>query len=143
MRRSLIAALFVLASLTAFAQGSKAPAQTASKTVEQRANDITQGMATHLRLTPEQTQKVGKINLTSMKKAEKVLTKYKNDPRKVAAEMDVINQTRLSLIKDVLTPLQFAQYQQRREEKMGVPKEAQSNPASRQEGSRYNEQYNN
>ena len=58
--------------------------------------------------------------------------------------MDAISDTRLSLIKDVLTPLQFSQYQQRREEKMGVPKEAQTFPASAGQGSSgYNEQLNN
>lgn len=143
MRKALLAAVFVFATLNTFAQGSKAPAQATSKTVEQRATAITQSMASNLRLTPEQFKKVNEVNLTSMKQADKVLVKYKNNPKKLAAEMDVISQTRLSLIKDILTPLQFAQYQQRREEKMGVPKEAQSNPAIRQESSRTQEQYNN
>ena len=143
MKKALLAAVFILATATAFAQGPKAVAQSAPKTVEQRAADITNSMAKHLRLTPEQTKEISKVNLTSMKQAEKVLTKYKNDPKKVAVEMDAINQTRLSYIKDILTPLQFAQYQQRREEKMGVPKEAQSNPAINQQGSRYQEQNNN
>ena len=140
MRKAFLAAVFVFASIAAFAQGAKAPAQSAPKAVEQRAADITSGMAKHLRLTPEQAKQVGEINLNSMKQADKVLKQYKNDPKKAAAEMDVISQSRLSLIKDVLTPQQFAQYQQRREEKMGVPKEAQSNPAARQGGAGYYEQ---
>ena len=58
--------------------------------------------------------------------------------KKLAEQVDIINQSRLSQIKDVLTPQQFAKYQQRREEKLGVPKEMQSNPAARQQGSSYN-----
>jgi len=145
MKRSVLAVLFVFATITAFAQTTKAPAKAAATgpTVEQRATAITQSMATNLRLTPEQFKKVNEINLNSMKLADKMLKKYKNDPKKLAAEMDVISQSRLSLIKEVLTPLQFSQYQQRREEKMGVPKEIQSNPASRQDNPRVQEQYNN
>ena len=143
MRRSVLAVLFVFATITAFAQATKAPAKPAGPTVEQRATAITQSMATNLRLTPQQFKAVNEINLNSMKLADKVLKKYKNDPKKLASEMDVISQSRLSLIKEVLTPLQFSQYQQRREEKMGVPKEAQSNPASRQDNPRVQEQYNN
>ncbi|WP_162425877.1 hypothetical protein [Pontibacter pudoricolor] len=144
MRKALLAAVFVFATITAFAQVQKAPAQSAPKTVEQRAADITAGMARNLRLTPEQTKKVAEINLVSMKEADKVFKKHKNDPKKVASEMEIITETRLSRIKDILTPLQFSQYQQRREEKMGVPKEAQTFPASGGQGSSgYNEQYNN
>ena len=143
MKKLLLAAVFAFATATTFAQGSKTPAQSAPKTIEQRASDITTSMAKHLRLTPEQAKAIGKINLTSMKQAEKVREKYKKDPRRVVAEMDAIAQGRLSLIKDVLTPLQFTQYQQRREEKMGVPKEAQSAPGSNQQSPRSQEQYNN
>lgn len=143
MRKALLAAVFVFATITAFAQSPRS-AQSAPKPVEQRAADITAGMAKHLRLTPEQTKKVADINLTSMKEADKVLKKHKSNPQKVASEMEIITETRLSRIKDVLTPLQFSQYQQRREEKMGVPKEAQTFPASgTQGGTRYNEQNNN
>ncbi|MEJ8757064.1 hypothetical protein WG947_08660 [Pontibacter sp. H259] len=141
MKRSVLAFLFVFATIGAFAQTTKAPV--GNQTIEQRATAITQSMATNLRLTSEQFKKVNQINLNSMKLADKVLKKYKNDPKKLATEMDVVSQSRLSLIKEVLTPLQFSQYQQRREEKMGVPKEAQSNPATRQESSRVQEQYNN
>ncbi|NDK55891.1 hypothetical protein [Pontibacter fetidus] len=141
MRKAFLAAVFVFATLTTFAQGTKS--QAPAKSVEQRATAITQSMATNLRLTPEQFKKVNEVNLSSMKQADKVLAKYKSNPKKLATEMDIISQTRLSLIKDILTPMQFAQYQQRREEKMGVPKEAQSNPAIRQESSRTQEQYNN
>lgn len=89
-------------------------------------------MVKNLRLTPKQATELKDINRNSMRHAEETRTKYKADPRKLAEQMDIISQTRLSQIKDILTEQQFAQYQSRREEKMGVPREAQSNPASRQ-----------
>lgn len=143
MRKAFLAAVFIFASVATFAQAPQASAQVNDKVLIQRAADITNGMVKHLRLTPEQAQRVSEINLTSMRQAEQAKVKFKKNPKKTAAQMQIISETRLSLIKDVLTPQQFTQYQQRREEKMGVPKEMQSNPASRQEGSRYNEQYNN
>ncbi|MBB6610749.1 hypothetical protein H7F15_06845 [Pontibacter sp. Tf4] len=143
MRKIFFAALLVFVSATAFAQGPKNPAQSAPASLEQRATAITNGMVKHLQLNPEQARRLAEVNLNSMKMAEEAKKKYKKDPKKVVAQLDAISETRLSLIKDILTPQQFAQYQQRREEKMGVPNEIKSNPASRQEGSRYNEQYNN
>lgn len=140
MKRLAFALIFVFATTASFAQGTAPqkqqakPAQEAPKTLEQRADEITAGMAKHLRLTPEQAIKIKAINLTSMQNAEKAKETYQKEPRKIVQQMDIISQTRLSQIKDVLTPLQFQQYQQRREEKMGVPKEAQSNPTSRQGG---------
>ena len=137
MKRIFVALAFAFVATTAFAQaGKQAPKTTqqqASKTLEQRADEITAGMVKHLRLTPEQAKKLKTINLSSMQSAEKARLKYKADPRQAAQQMDIISQTRLSQIKDLLTPQQFAQYQQRREEKMGVPREAQSNPAGRQQ----------
>lgn len=143
MKKILFAALLIFASATAFAQGAKSPAQSAAPNLEQRAAAITNSMVKHLRLTPDQAQKVAQVNLSSMQMAEEAKVKYKKNPKKLATQMDIISETRLSLIKDILTPFQFSQYQQRREEKMGVPKEMQSNPASRQQGSSYNEQYSN
>lgn len=146
MRKFAFALLFCFASLSGFAQtaaGSqptKATAQAEEKTLEQRADEITAGMARHLRLTPEQTQKIRAINLSSMQSAEAAKLKFQKEPRRIVQQMDVISQTRLSQLKDVLTPIQFQQYQQRREEKMGVPREAQSNPTSRQ-GASYQENY--
>ena len=132
--------MFALAGSVAYAQTTastqqKAQAQAAAeKTPEQRADEITAGMAKNLRLTPAQVAKVKEINLSSMKQVEEAKEKYKDDPRLVVKQIDIISQTRLSQIKDVLTPMQFQQYQDRREEKMGVPKEAKSNPAQRQQG---------
>ena len=146
MKRLAFALFFAFASTATFAQVPAAQqqvkvAKTDTKTLEQRAEEITAGMAKHLRLTPEQAQKIKAINLSSMQRAEETKTKYQQDPRMIVQQMDIINQTRLSQIKDVLSPVQFQQYQQRREEKMGVPREAQSNPASRQQGMLNQENY--
>ena len=143
-KAALAAILFAAVATAAVAQapaGQKkaTTAQSAPKTVEQRADEITAGMVKNLRLTPKQATDLKDVNRNSMRHAEEARAKYKADPRKLAEQMDIISQTRLSLIKDILTEQQFAQYQSRREEKMGVPREAQSNPASRQGG--YQEQY--
>lgn len=147
MKRLAFALFFAFATTATFAQGAATqqqqatPAQAGSKSLEQRADEITAGMAKNLRLTPEQTQKIKEINLTSMQNAEAAKVKFQKEPRRIVKQMDIISQTRLSQIKDVLTPFQFQQYQQRREEKMGVPREAQSNPSSRHESSLNQESY--
>ncbi|WP_242928715.1 hypothetical protein [Pontibacter vulgaris] len=137
MKKIALAILFTAAATCTFAQtAQQKPAsqatQAPAKTLEQRAEAITASMAKNLRLTPDQVKKVQAINLESMRNAEKVQKKYKADPKQVVQQMDIISQTRLSRIKDVLTQPQFEQYQQRREEKMGVPREVQSSPSARQ-----------
>ncbi|WP_242920046.1 hypothetical protein [Pontibacter liquoris] len=137
MKKTAFALLFALATTTGFAQvpGAQKPSAgtlQAAPTLAQRAEAMTASMVKNLRLTPEQAAKVQAINLTSITNAEAAKKKYKADPRKIVAQIDIISQTRLSQIKDILTPVQFQQYQQHREEKMGVPQEAQSNPEARQ-----------
>lgn len=145
MKKLAFALFFAFATTATYAQGQAAQqattAQTGTKSLEQRAEEITAGMAKNLRLTPEQAQKIKAINLLSMQNAEAAKAKHQKQPEKIVKQMDIISQTRLSQIKDVLTPLQFQQYQQRREEKMGVPREAQSNPSSRQQGMMNQESY--
>ncbi|WP_156126360.1 hypothetical protein [Hymenobacter sp. DG25B] len=96
------------------------PAPAAAK-VEERATALTENMQKALGLTPQQTEKVQQINLNSVRNVETVRLKYRNDLRKMAALIDDIGQSRLSSLKDVLTPPQFDRYQRKREEKMGVP----------------------
>ncbi|WP_187261518.1 hypothetical protein [Pontibacter beigongshangensis] len=142
MKPILFALLFALAAPVAKAQTTAAATQNSqagARTLEQRAQEITASMAKHLGLSPEQVKKVGAINLASMQHAEAAKKEYKANPKKLVQQMDIIAQTRLSQIKEALTPMQFAQYQQRREEKMGVPREAQSNPASGQPGGYQNQ----
>lgn len=139
MKRILIAFAFVVAGGAAFAQSAPATQRAstqapAEKTLEQRADEMTASMARHLRLSPEQAAKIKAINLSGMQQVEGAKVKYKDDPRMVVKQIDIISQTRLSQIKDVLTPYQFQQYQDRREEKMGVPNEAKTNPSKRQQG---------
>lgn len=145
MKKIVFAIAFALAAPATFALGQPAQPQAkaaqAAPTLEQRAEAITAGFAKNLRLSPEQTQKVYSINLTSLQHAEKAKAKYKSNPKKLVQQMDVISQTRLSQLKDVLTPLQFQQYQQRREEKMGVPREMQSDPSARQQSILNQENY--
>ena len=146
MKKLAFALFFAMATTAGFAQTTAArpqskTAQTAPQTLEQQADKMTKSMATHLRLTPEQALKVTAINLTNMRHVEDAKKKYAKKPRLLVQQMDVISETRLSQLKDVLTPVQFQQYQQRREEKMGVPSEAQSSPSSRQQGLRYQESY--
>ncbi|WP_299759275.1 hypothetical protein [uncultured Pontibacter sp.] len=146
MKKIIFALAFALAGSAAVAQvQAKQPqakaAQAEPASLEQRAEAITAGFTKNLRLSPQQTQKVYTINLTSLQQAEKAKVKYKNNPRKMVQHMDVISQTRLSQLKDVLTPLQFQQYQQRREEKMGVPREAQSNPNAKQQSPLHQESH--
>lgn len=143
MKKIVFAIAFSLAAPAAFAQAQQAQAksQQAEPSLEQRAEAITAGFAKNLRLSPQQTQKVYAINLTSLKQAEEAKAKHKNNPKKLVQQMDMISQTRLSQLKDVLTPHQFQQYQQRREEKMGVPNQMQSNPAARQQNSAYQDSY--
>lgn len=142
MKKSVLAALlFAFATTAALAQAPAQKARTtqsAPPTVEQRADEITAGMVKNLRLSPKQAAELKEVNRSSMKFAEEARKKHRDNPPKLAQQMDMISQTRLSQIKDILTEQQFAQYQSRREEKMGVPREARSNPAQSQ-----SQQYDN
>jgi Spy/CpxP family protein refolding chaperone len=143
MKRIAFTLFIAFTIVNVFAQSTTKPqtqntSNVPSKTVEQRAQEVTASMTKHLNLNAQQVKKIGVINLTNMQHLQEAIEKYKTNSSKLTEQVDMINQTRLSQIKDVLTPHQFLQYQQRREEKLGVPKEMQSNPASRQEGSSYN-----
>lgn len=122
MKRLAFAILLAAATTATFAQGPADRQQTqaakAEPSLEQRAEAITASFAKNLRLNAQQTQKVYTINLSSLQHAEDAKAKYKNNPKKLVHQMEIISQTRLSQLKDVLTPTQFQQYQQRREEKI-------------------------
>ncbi|WP_128396977.1 hypothetical protein [Botryobacter ruber] len=149
MKHVTFALIFFFASTALFAQTTTASAvqqdpkagQSTNKTLEQRADEITAGMVKHLHLSGEQAKKVRAINLANMQHAEAARVKYKNDPKQFAHQMEIISETRLQQIKEALTQQQFEQYQARREEKMGVPREARSNPGARQQESSYQNQY--
>jgi hypothetical protein len=83
-----------------------------------------------LALNPAQIEKVNKINLTSVRNVETARLRYRTDLRKLNGIVEDIGQSRLAALKDVLSAEQFARYQRKREEKMGVPNTsaAQGNP---------------
>ena len=86
-----------------------------------RAQALTASMQQGLGLTPQQADKVQKINLVSMRRVETARTEHRQNLRKMADLIGDISQSRLEALKDVLTPAQFDRYQRKREEKMGVP----------------------
>lgn len=89
--------------------------------VDAKANALTTNMQQNLGLSPQQTEKVRVINRRAVEQVEQGRLRYKADPRKLAGIVETAGSSRLSAIKDVLTPTQFAKYQRKREEKMGVP----------------------
>jgi Spy/CpxP family protein refolding chaperone len=100
----------------------EAPAPLADPAVvDAKSNALTTNMQQNLGLTPQQTEKVRAINRRSIDAVESAHLRYKADPRKLAGVVESVSSSRLSAIKDVLTPQQFAKYQRKREEKMGVP----------------------
>lgn len=89
--------------------------------VDPKANALTANMQQNLGLSPQQTEKVRVINRRAVENVETARLRYKTDPRKLAGIIESVSSSRLSAIKDVLTATQFAKYQRKREEKMGVP----------------------
>ena len=99
--------------------------------IDAKANALTANMQQNLGLSPQQTEKVRVINRRAVEQVESGRMRYKGDPRKLAGIVETAGSSRLSAIKDVLTPAQFGKYQRKREEKMGVPnvQGVQGNPA--------------
>ncbi|MBO2012629.1 hypothetical protein J4E00_26445 [Siccationidurans soli] len=89
--------------------------------VDAKANALTTNMQQNLGLTPQQTEKVRVINRRGVEQVENGRLRYKSDPRKLAGIIESAGRSRLEALKDVLNPAQFAKYQRKREEKMGVP----------------------
>ncbi len=114
--------LFLLAafSLMVFA----ANAQSQRPTSEQRAQTMTTAMMNHLKLSGAQAKKIQELNLYSIQMVERAKRDLKNDPAKLKAMVDQISSSRLSSIKEVLTPTQFTQFNAHRERKMGVSTDA-------------------
>lgn len=115
-------ALPALAQTTAsIAPQTKASASTTSASTSARAEALTTNMAQALALTPAQTEKVRAINLASVRNVETARQRYHDNPAKLKSYIDDVSLARLDQLKDVLTSVQFARYQQKREEKMGIP----------------------
>ena len=127
--------LTMAGSATVLAQASKPLARTADKSSKltvvtpaptptsaaARAEALTANMTQALGLTPAQQEKVRVINANSVRNVETARQRYGQEPAKLRSYIDDVSLARLDQIKDVLTPAQFARYQQKREEKMGIP----------------------
>ena len=86
-----------------------------------RAEALTANMTQALGLTPAQQEKVRAINTTAVRNVETARQRYGQEPAKLRGYIDDVSLARLDRLKDVLTPAQFSRYQQKREEKMGIP----------------------
>ena len=124
---------------TTLPAASATPAPNAAR-IEERANALTENMRQGLALSPQQVEKVRQINLTSVRNMETASNRYKADLPSLNRMAQDIGASRVAALKDVLTPEQFNRYQQKREQKMGVPstRGAQGNaapglPAGREE----------
>jgi hypothetical protein len=94
-----------------------APAQNA----EERVAALTNNMVQALGLTPAQAEKVRVINANGVRNVEAARQRYKDNPAKLRGYVEDIGLARLDQLKEVLTANQFTRYQQKREEKMGIP----------------------
>lgn len=89
--------------------------------VADRAEALTVNMTQALSLSPAQVEKVRVINTSSVRNLEAARVRYRQEPTKLRGYIEDIGLARLEKLKDVLTSAQFARYQQKREEKMGIP----------------------
>ncbi|MBC7446716.1 MAG: hypothetical protein H7330_01500 [Hymenobacteraceae bacterium] len=88
---------------------------------EERAQQMTTSMTQALGLAAAQTQRVHEINLFSVKRVEEARRTYARQLPRMRAEIELIGNSRLSLLKDALTEQQFRAYAAMREKKMGIP----------------------
>lgn len=82
---------------------------------------MTTSMTQALGLAAAQTQRVHEINLFSVKRVEEARRTYARQLPRMRAEIELIGNSRLSLLKDALTEQQFRAYAAMREKKMGIP----------------------
>ncbi|HSI89528.1 MAG TPA: hypothetical protein VK927_00355 [Adhaeribacter sp.] len=150
MKKIFLSLLIVFATVSGFAQGTKtktktkvkttAPAQTKAykpvaetpaqseareKMAREKGLELTENMNKNLRLSPKQFEEVLKINRKSISDVELAKVQHIKNLKKMNAEIQSIGSSRMSLLKDVLTPQQFDAYNRKREQKMGIP---QDNP---------------
>lgn len=106
---------------SAVTQAPRNNTQPVAASAAARAEALTTNMTQALTLSPTQAEKVRAINLTSVRNVETARQRYSQEPAKLRGYIDDISLARLDRLKDVLTPAQFTRYQQKREEKMGIP----------------------
>lgn len=92
------------------------------KTPEERAKNQTDKMKTELGLTNEQYDKVYTINLGIDQKNEGVRTSTMSEEEKKKS-LKMNNDARESMLKDALTPEQFAKLQELKEERVEIRKQ--------------------
>lgn len=97
------------------------PKQASEATIATRADALTANIAQALNLAPAQVEKVRAINLASVRNVETARQRYMQQPSKLQSYIQEVGMARLEQLKDVLTAAQFAKYQQKREQKMGIP----------------------
>ena len=141
MNRLLLLAILSSASLAATAQIPAAPktiTAQAPANAQVRADALTANMAQALALNPAQVEKVRAINVGSVRNVEVARQRFGTNPAKLRAYIEDVGAARVEQLKDVLTPAQFARYQQKREEKMGIPQAGgyQGNPPPGMPGGR-------
>ncbi|HEX8656708.1 MAG TPA: hypothetical protein VF690_04210 [Hymenobacter sp.] len=96
-------------------------AEPTDEEIDAKINALTDNMQKNLGLSASQTEKVRVINRRGVEAVESARMRYRTNPRKLAGVIESISSSRLSAIKDALTPAQFDKYQRKREEKMGIP----------------------
>ena len=106
---------------SAVAKAPSAAGASAAEIIAARADALTANMTQALGLSPAQVEKVRVINTNSVRNLEAARQRYRQEPAKLRAFLGDIGLARLEQLKDVLTPAQFGRYQQKREEKMGIP----------------------
>jgi len=100
---------------------AEATARPSDALIDEKADALTTNMQQNLGLSPAQLEKVRVINRRAVEMVENGRVTYRTEPAKLAGVIQTAGRTRLELLKDVLTPAQFAKYQKKREEKMGIP----------------------
>ena len=88
---------------------------------EDRAREMTASMTKALGLAAPQAARVQEINLLSVQRVEEARRTYARQLPRMHAEIELIGNSRLSLLKDVLTEQQFKAFAAMREKKMGIP----------------------
>ena len=97
------------------------PQQAPDSLVTIRADALTGNMTQALGLSPAQVEKVRAINLHAVRVVETARLNHADEPGKLRTYIESVGITRLERLKDVLTAAQFNKYQQKREQKMGIP----------------------
>lgn len=98
-----------------------APAPAVGLKPEDRAREMTTSMTQALGLAAPQVTHVQAINLLSVQRVEEARRTFARKLPRMRAEIELIGNSRLSLLKDVLTEQQFRTYAAMREKKMGIP----------------------